>query len=70
MKKTRLGRETISASLEWIRINAVHAEPGAPGGREISSMLAETIDGLSDFIGAKEVAYKGPVPAAWKSALR
>ena len=51
-------------------INSVHAEPGAPGGKEISSMVRETIERLSDFIGAKEVVYKGPVPEAWKSALR
>ena len=55
---------------EKLLINSVHAEPGAPGGREISSMIGKTIDGLSDFIGAKEVVYRGPVPAAWKSALR
>jgi uncharacterized protein len=55
---------------EKLVINSVHAEPGAPGGKEISSMVGETIERLSDFIGAKEVVYKGPVPAAWKSALR
>ena len=55
---------------EKLVVNSVHAEPGAPGGREISSMVRETIERLSDFIGAKEVVYNGPVPAAWKSALR
>ena len=54
---------------EKLVINSVHAEPGAPGGKEISSMVRETIERLSDFIGAKEVVYNGPVPAAWKSAL-
>ena len=51
-------------------INSVHAEPGAPGSREISSDVGETIERLADFIGAKEVEYRGPIPAAWKSALR
>ena len=51
-------------------INSVHAEPGAPGGKEISSMVAETIEGLADFVGAKEVEYQGHIPSAWKSALR
>lgn len=55
---------------EKLVINSVHAEPGAPGGKEISSMVRETIERLSDFVGAKEVVYDGPVPEAWKSGLR
>jgi len=55
---------------EKLLINSVHAEPGAPGGKEISSMVGETIERLADFVGAKEVVYKGHIPAAWKSALR
>ena len=50
-------------------INSVHAEPGAPG-KEVAATLAETIGRLADFIGAKEVVCEGPVPAAWKGALR
>ena len=55
---------------EKLVINSVHAEPGAPGGKEISTMIRETIEHLADFIGAKEVVYRGPAPAEWKSALR
>ena len=55
---------------EKLVINSVHAEPGAPGGKEISTMIGETIEHLADFIGAKEVVYRGPAPAEWKSALR
>ena len=55
---------------ERLVINSVHAESGAPGGKEVSSTLAETIERLADFIGAKEVVYEGPVPEAWKGALR
>ena len=51
-------------------INSVHAEPGAPGGREVSSLVGEAIGRLADFVGAKEVVYKGSVPATWKSVLR
>ena len=51
-------------------INSVHAELGAPGGKEISSTIGETIERLADFVGAREVVYKGHIPAAWKSALR
>ena len=41
-------------------INSVHAEPGAPRAKEVSSMVRETIERLADFVGAKEVVYKGP----------
>ena len=54
---------------ERLMINSVHAESDAPGGKEVSSKLAETVERLADFIGAKEVMYKGPVPEAWKGAL-
>ena len=49
---------------ERLVVNSVHAEPGAPGGREISSMVGETIEKLADFVGAREVEYKGQVPAS------
>ncbi len=55
---------------ERLVVNSVHAEPGAPGGKEISSKVGEAIERLADFVGAEEVLYKGPVPAEWKSALR
>ena len=42
---------------ERLVVNSVHAEPGAPGGREISSMVGETIEKLADFAGAREVEY-------------
>ena len=55
---------------EKLVINSVHAEPGAPGSREVSSKIEEAIGRLAEFLGAKEVAYQGPVPEAWKGALR
>ena len=55
---------------ERLVINSVHAEPGAPGGREVPSMIAEAIERLAGFVGAKEVVYNGPVPEAWKGPLR
>jgi len=51
-------------------IKSVHAEPGAPGDREVSANVAEALEGLAEFIGAREVVYRGHVPAAWNSALR
>ena len=50
--------------------NSVHVEPSAPGGKEISSTVRETIERLADFVGAKDVVYKDHIPAAWTGALR
>ena len=51
-------------------INSVHAEPGAPGGKEVSLEIRETIEHLAEFLGAKEVVYTARVPKAWRSSLR
>jgi uncharacterized protein YcaQ len=51
-------------------VNSVHAERGAPGGKEVSSKIAQTVQQLAEFLGAKEVAYTARVPAAWKKSLR
>lgn len=55
---------------EKLVINSVHAEPGAPGGKEVSALIREAVERLSEFIGAREVLYEGPVPEGWKGALR
>jgi uncharacterized protein YcaQ len=55
---------------EKLLINSVHAEPGAPGGKEVSSKIGETIEHLAEFLGAKEVVYTARVPKAWKNFLR
>jgi len=49
--------------------NSVHAEPGAPGGKEVAADIGEAIERLAGFLGAKEVVYSGRVPAGWKSSL-
>lgn len=51
-------------------INSVHAEPGAPKGREVASEIADTIGEMADFLGAEEVKYTNRVPEPWRSALR
>ncbi len=51
-------------------INSVHAEPGAPGDKEVSSKIGEKIARLAEFLGAREVVYTARVPAAWKNSLR
>jgi uncharacterized protein YcaQ len=51
-------------------VNSVHAQPRAPMARDVASKIADTIQDLSDFLGAKEVEYSSRVPAAWKGSLR
>ncbi len=50
-------------------VNSVHAEPGAPTDKEISSEIGETIERLGGFLGAKEIVYSARVPKAWRSSL-
>jgi len=55
---------------EKLHINSIHAEPGAPDGKEVSSKIAETIAHLGELLGAKEVVYTARVPKAWRNSLR
>jgi len=55
---------------ETLFVHSVHAEAGAPEGKEISSGIRETIQSLAGFLGAREVIYSRKVPDAWKSSLR
>jgi uncharacterized protein YcaQ len=55
---------------EKLVIDSVHPEPGAPGGKEVSLKISETIENLAEFLGAKEVVYSARVPKAWRNSLR
>jgi len=55
---------------ERLLINSVHAEPGAPGDKEVSSKIAEKIEQMREFLEAKEVVYTARVPKDWKISLR
>ncbi len=55
---------------EKLIVNSVHAEPGATDDEEVSSKIAEKIEQLGEFLGAKEVVYTARVPRVWKSSLR
>ena len=55
---------------ERLRVNSVHAEPGAPRDEEVALEIGETIRRLAGFLGAKEVEYTTRVPEAWKNSLR
>ena len=53
-----------------LRINAVHAEPGAPNDREVSDAIRDTISRLGGLVGARRVVYSSRVPVGWKRSLR
>ncbi len=54
---------------EKLIINSVHAEPGATDDKEVASKIAEKIEQLGEFLGAKQVVYTPRVPKAWKKSL-
>ena len=66
-----IGRVDLLMDKEKKRLNvvSVHAEPGAPSGREISSKIAETLAQFGEFIEARDLEYSDLVPTAWRSAL-
>jgi uncharacterized protein len=53
-----------------LMVNAVHAEPDAPGDREVAATIGETIAHLAAFLGANQVTYTSRVPGSWKGSLR
>jgi uncharacterized protein len=60
----RLNKE--SGTLE---ILSVHAEPAAPTDPGTAESIAEAIQRLGTFVGAKHVSYRSRVPAPWKRYL-
>jgi uncharacterized protein YcaQ len=49
---------------------SVHAEPDAPKDKQVAAKIRESIQGLAEFLGAKEVEYTSRLPRTWKSSLR
>ena len=66
-----IGRVDLLVDKEKKKLNvvSVHAEPGAPTGREVSSKIAETLEQFGEFIGARGLEYSTRVPTSWRSAL-
>lgn len=54
---------------ERLVVNSVHAEPGAPGDKEVAEDIRESIGDLASFIGAREVEYSPRVPEPWRKVL-
>ena len=52
-----------------LHIHAVHAEPDAPLNTETATAVAQSITALSQFLGARQVAIDGSVPAGWRAGL-
>jgi uncharacterized protein YcaQ len=50
-------------------IKAVHAERHAPKDKDTSREIRESVEQLSEFLGAKEVVYSRKVPRYWRSHL-
>ena len=54
---------------KMLNVVSVHAEHDAPGGRDVSSKIAETLEQFGEFIGASGLVYSSRVPAVWPGAL-
>jgi uncharacterized protein YcaQ len=50
-------------------IKAVHAERAAPKDKDTSREIRDSVEELSEFLGAKEVVYSRKVPRYWQSHL-
>ena len=50
-------------------IKAVYAESNAPKDKDTSREIRESVEQLSEFLGAKEVIYSRKVPKFWQSHL-
>ena len=54
---------------EKLLIKAVHAEPDAPKNKDVSREIRDSVEQLSEFLGAKEIVYSRKVPRYWHSHL-
>jgi uncharacterized protein YcaQ len=52
-----------------LMIKSVHAEPRAPKDKDTSREIRDSVEQLSEFLGAKEVIYSRKVPKYWQSNL-
>ena len=53
-----------------LRVLSVHAEPGAPAGREPAEAISHALDRLARDIGAKQVELPTSLPPEWAGFLR
>ena len=53
-----------------LTIKAVYAEPDAPKTEEVAQAVADAIEELGAFLGAKRIVYSQHVPSSWKHAFQ
>ena len=58
---------SLDRSTGILRVNAVFAEPGAPG--SVGPAIGRSIHELASWLGASDVRFTRRVPAAWRSDL-
>ncbi|HEX7592627.1 MAG TPA: crosslink repair DNA glycosylase YcaQ family protein, partial [Anaerolineae bacterium] len=58
---------TMDRANQRLTINAVYAERDAP--KSAARAIADAVEDLAAFLGAKEIVYTRRVPAAWKRML-
>lgn len=51
-----------------LRVNGVWAEPNVPA--SAGERVAAAIRDLGEWLGAREIAFAGPMPSGWRRALR
>ncbi len=49
-----------------LHIHAIHAEPGAPQTKTVRTALRQAIEELTQFLGARQIAYGEIAPEAWR----
>ena len=57
---------TMNRAQARLTINAMYAEPDAPMDRQTSRAIANAIENLGAFLGAKEIVYSRRMPARWR----
>lgn len=61
---------TMDREARRLTINAVYAEPDAPKTKRTARAIADTLEDLGAFLGAREIVCSRRVPAAWQKTLR
>lgn len=52
-----------------LAVEAVYAEPDAPNDRGTGRAVAQAVEELAAFLGARKITYARTLPSAWKPAL-
>jgi uncharacterized protein YcaQ len=61
---------TMDRKTNTLTINGVWTEPSAPKDKLTGTAVAQSVQDLAKFLGAKKINYGRKIPAAWKPALK